>query len=308
MTDATADVPKQDRLTTILNNLRERSENILDADLVRYVLVFIAGGLTVSIIAAVLNAIDDNATWQWLAGTEAFLTWLDGFGQNFSTEMIGAVITFVLLEVLLTGRREKEAEKREKERLILQMGSPFNESAVEATRQLSAHGWLFDGSLKGGDFSYANLAGVNLQEANLVEAFLARANLIGANLQSANLANAILMYSDLKGANLAGSSLANTDLHGANLSNVKLAYTLLPDTNFSEANLFKANMVGSRLTEATLEELKHAKSLEGITLPDGTILPNGNMWRAKFETWYTSVKFDERGYIIPKLENNKSDA
>ncbi len=77
--------------------------------------------------------------------TEGFSTqlfrWFNSFFQNFGTEMFGAVITFILIEVLLDNRRAYEVAQREKERLILQVGSPDKAFAVEAVRQLDAR-WL----------------------------------------------------------------------------------------------------------------------------------------------------------------------
>ncbi len=70
------------------------------------------------------------------------------------------------------------------------------------------------------DLQRANLSGVNLQgafllEANLQGADLQRANLAGVNLQGADLSWAGLLRADLQRANLSGANLAEADLHGA---------------------------------------------------------------------------------------------
>jgi uncharacterized protein YjbI with pentapeptide repeats len=59
----------------------------------------------------------------------------------------------------------------------------------------------------------ANLAGIDLSQANLHGAFLFRANLRGANLSGANLRGAYLCEANLNWADLRG-----TDLRGANLT------------------------------------------------------------------------------------------
>ena len=66
---------------------------------------------------------------------------------------------------------------------------------------------------------YANLEGANLENANLMGAFLHSANLEGANLENALLANAIL-----HGANLEGANLNYAYMNGAILCN-----TTMPD-------------------------------------------------------------------------------
>ena len=55
--------------------------------------------------------------------------WWVGWLQNFSTEMFGAFLTFVLLTLVLGNRQEKE-------RLIRQMGSRVNEEAIRAVEEL----------------------------------------------------------------------------------------------------------------------------------------------------------------------------
>jgi uncharacterized protein YjbI with pentapeptide repeats len=56
----------------------------------------------------------------------------------------------------------------------------------------------------------ANLSGANLSGANLSQADLSRANLSGANLSRANLRNAYLTNANLDRTNLLGASLNNT--------------------------------------------------------------------------------------------------
>ena len=85
-----------------------------------------------------------------------------GLLLNFGTEMAGAVVTYLLLELVI-GRREEreaklEAEKQQLEAkkadLIAQMGSQVQDVAIAAVEELRRHGWLTDGSLRG-----ANLQG-----------------------------------------------------------------------------------------------------------------------------------------------------
>jgi predicted small lipoprotein YifL len=74
----------------------------------------------------------------------------------------------------------------------------------------------------------------------------------GANLRGANLSEADLREADLQQADLSGA-----DLSGANLSTAYLA----------GADLTGADLSGAEVTD---EQLAQAKSLEGVTMPDGT--------------------------------------
>jgi hypothetical protein len=168
--------------------------------------------------------------------------WWDSILQNTGTEMFGAFLTFALIEVMLRKRRERDAEEererreaaakelaieQEKERLILQMGSPDNAFAVEAARILKARGWGFkdDTTLHGANLRRANLQGARLFEANLRGAYLFEANLRGADLQLVNLQGAYLWL-----VNLQAAHLLEANLQGANLVEVEFdKATTLPD-------------------------------------------------------------------------------
>jgi hypothetical protein len=121
-----------------------------------------------SLVVNIVNNVDTSPAW--------WVSWL----QNFSTEMFGAFLTFVLLTLVVGSRQEKE-------RLIRQMRSKVNEEAVRAVEELRAHGWLTDGALQRADLRDTNLQGANLMYANLRGAILARASLQETNLLSANL-------------------------------------------------------------------------------------------------------------------------
>jgi hypothetical protein len=82
----------------------------------------------------------------------------------------------------------------------------------------------------------------------------------GANFRSVNWSQA-----DLGKANLSYAFLGYADLGYATLNNATLN-----DTNLSEADLSHANLTGAIVTE---EQLAKAKSLEGVTMPDGSIHP-----------------------------------
>ncbi len=118
--------------------------------------------------------------------------WWSGILQNFSTEMLGAFITFWLFDEVLKGREEY------KRRMIKRFRSPHPEIAGQALHALKEHGWLYDGSLQGAYLSFANWSGLDLSGADLE----------GARLRKVKLTETDLRNSNLKGTNVSVERLA----------------------------------------------------------------------------------------------------
>jgi len=128
--------------------------------------------------------------------------WWSDTLQNFSIEMLGAFMTFILIDTLIGGREKRAAEAREELRrlqrkLIKRLRSPNNEITASAAEELRRRGWLEDGSLEGAYLSYANLSSVNLSNADLEGARLTEAKLCGTDLSFANLEGTTLEVSQL---------------------------------------------------------------------------------------------------------------
>jgi hypothetical protein len=120
--------------------------------------------------------------------------WWANWLQGVSTEMVGAVVTTILLGTVVGAVQQQQLIAQQKQELISQLGSPDNAFAIEATRILRARGWGFgeDATLRRVYLSGANLQGANLWHANLQGAYLAYADLQGAYLIGANLQGALL--------------------------------------------------------------------------------------------------------------------
>ena len=108
--------------------------------------------------------------------------------------------------------------------------------------------------LAGADFSYADLRGIYMMNANLYgamfeAALVKEANFTGANLKSTNLEHANFedanfQYADLAFANLhacylGGADLRNANLQGANLYGAFIKDCLLPEKLLSVGKLYK---------------------------------------------------------------------
>ncbi len=118
---------------------------------------------------------------------------------------------------------------------------------------------------------------IKLNQADLSNINLSQANLREVDLSGANLSRAYLQRADLSGANLSG-----TNLSGANLSDAIFfskiyvprvfggTIILSKPADLTGADLSYANLHGAKVTT---EQLNQARSLEGATMPDGTIHP-----------------------------------
>lgn len=144
--------------------------------------------------------------------------------QNFASEMLGAFLTFILIDLIIGGREKRESEAREETRrrlrqLIKRLRSPNNEITAIAADELRRQGWLDDGSLENAYLSYANLRGVNFSNTDLEGARLTKAKLHGTHLLNANLGGTTLTVSQLAQAyDLLGATMPDGKLYDGRLN------------------------------------------------------------------------------------------
>jgi uncharacterized protein YjbI with pentapeptide repeats len=146
---------------------------------------------------------------------------------------------------------------------------------------------------EGGDFMFAELAGVDLTEADFYWAMFHNATLEGAilarcDLRGARFNEANLRHADLSGANcgldnLGGSTdfnkadLSGADLRNANLGGADFSGALLIGTDFSGARFNSilpgrvTRFNGANLTDARLGRAQFA----GALYDNNTIFPRG---------------------------------
>jgi hypothetical protein len=222
--------------------------------------------------------------------------WWDGFLQNSGTEMLGAFMTFVLLE-LIRGRRERRYQEEADERrtkATQELVRGFIQ-AQELARLLAAQTPEERQPILESMKATGLLKGANLRGANLEGASLYRVNLQGAVLDSA-----VLQWADLGRANLQGTMLMGANLEGAILFEASLQGANLYHANLHGVNLYQANLQGAYLGGVNLQgakglavkQLREVETLEGATLPDGRTLPGDDTWREAFEAW---CETDEEG-------------
>ncbi|MDY7008407.1 MAG: pentapeptide repeat-containing protein [Cyanobacteriota bacterium] len=113
-----------------------------------------------------------------------------------------------------------------------------------------------------------SLDGVNLENAQLMNANLENAKLSGTNFTNVKLTNSTLVEADLSYAKLVGAELRNANLNQANLSFATLNNADLRGADLSQANLTNANLSGAKMDKKT--------TLLFATLCQ-TIMPDGKM-------------------------------
>lgn len=128
--------------------------------------------VAVAVLMAVVAGFEEGQfDWRGLAG-------------NLSTELIGAVITYFIIDRIIN---QQEQEQQLKERLIREMGNRNNAVSSRAVDELRERGWLSDGSLSGWFLSDADLQGLYLRDANVAGMGLYRSNLKEARISDEQL-------------------------------------------------------------------------------------------------------------------------
>ena len=102
--------------------------------------------------------------------------------------------------------------------------------------------------------------GVDLSATNLFRADLASMNLTNANLQKTFLFYADLTSSNLEGANLSGAHLRNTNLEYANLRDANLMGCYLEGARLYNTDLRGADLRDARITELDVLDVIHDSS------------------------------------------------
>jgi hypothetical protein len=114
-----------------------------------------------------------------------------GLIGNLGSELIGAVITYAIIERIVHASADNAEMKPQ---LIRRLENPDSGAAITAVQELLARGWLQDGSLYGWFLKRANLQKADLRHANTNELGLYRCNLTDALIREEQLA----VMSDLR--------------------------------------------------------------------------------------------------------------
>jgi hypothetical protein len=157
------------------------------------------------------------------------------------------------MSALLLEKKLRESGENDEVRTIARVRTLTVLPRLDGRREARVLQFLYESGLIDKDKLVVDLTGANLSGAELYGA-----DLHGANLYRTGLFAADLGVADLRGADLSGANLAKAYLREANLSGADL----------SEADLSYAYLTGAKVAQ---EQLNKATSLEGATMPDGSI-------------------------------------
>ena len=165
------------------------------------------------LVAITLFSLAFSARSHFEAGNVNWWAWADSAFQNFSTEMMGAIMTFVLFELVIGARQRRDAVIVERQRLQANALARLKQAKTLEERQPIIDEMKANDLLRGADLVFADLEGANLGSTNLKRANLWNANLTGVYLKRANLEGADLRESNLEGANLGRANLEGSDFN-----------------------------------------------------------------------------------------------
>lgn len=158
---------------------------------------------------------------------------------------------------------------------------------------------------------------VNLERANLKEAFFSEINLSNsvlnhAILEQADLSNSFFHASSLVRANLSRANLRGADFTKADLTGANMTGAFLIGANFAHANLSKANLSLSRLIETNMANSPQDHNSLEITKSPKVNFQGANLAGAFFMGVDLSLAqlegafFDDKTNFIPSFDPIKA--
>ena len=130
-----------------------------------------------------------------------------------------------------------------------------------------------DVSIIGRAFTKTTLRELDGKRKGALLLFLYEAGLVDKDdpvidLGKANFSGIVLFAPTLSGVNLNGVSLVSADLKEADFVGADLGSSFLQNADLTDADLSGANLQDAVISS---EQLRQVKSLEGATMPDGTL-------------------------------------
>lgn len=251
---------------------------------INYVNVLGIGTAIAGVFVAILGHLVQNNFKFSLVG------FVDALWPNIATDLTSISITVLIIDTLY----RLQSIRKEKEELVLQLGSTNNLFALEALRMIKSKRWGYkaDSTINGAFLANANLQTSDLSTMNLMECDLSNSNLVDALLNSttlsytklifADLSNVKLNYASLDHANLVGSNLTNIEADEANFSGANLNRTILESAKLNSTNLRRTRFSSADLSKASFVKCDFESSVLAMTNMSEAILINCNFRNVDF--------------------------
>lgn len=222
-------------------------------------LLLFLGAIGTAILSALNSDPQERFTNQWWA------SWL----QGLSTEFVGAVVTAILFGLVVGAVQSREAQVQRQTELIRQMQTQDNATALLAIGEVSANGWLEDGTLAQRQYEHADWS----------NAVLADAGLQGSRLNDIDFESAIA-----NGINLSQTNMVNIDFQNAALGYADFQEAWLHDGDFRNAWLQEANFKDATLLNSTFADARDLSDVQLVAakMLYHTVMPNGRMYDGRF--------------------------
>lgn len=236
-------------------------------------LTMLFAGIMTAFLSFLIEFSEGESNW--------FASWL----MNFSTEVLGALLTFLLFDRIIGRQNTKQL-------LIHQMGSQINHEAQRAVELLRAEGWLTDGSLnlkmfqgadlKDCDLSNGKLIGADFSRANLTRAKLTGAKMSGTSLLETDLIRTTMINTEFDKANVRDSTLREASMSFANLNDAKIVNCDLQDVTAFCSTCFQTDFTGSNLIGVDFTNANLTSAVfDNAIFDETTILPDGQNWQVE---------------------------
>lgn len=239
----------------------------------------------------------------------AFFSGDEGYLTNLYTEFISIAVTVSIIDILNRRREMKRHMSELCDRLKREMSSQDNTTAINAIREITAHGWLHDGTLRNVNLTNANLAKAQMFQAQLNGASLAGATLVSASLEESSLRGAALISANLNEADLREADLSETVLQFANLSRANLDFAILhnavltganlAEATLREAELQNANLVEARMNNVIMSRADLTSANLGAANLRGVNMSQANLTNVQFKTPFGTAAILDEHTILP---------
>lgn len=185
--------------------------------------------------------------------------WLVSFFQSLGTDFFGALITYLLLENIIGGWKEKLQEERLKMAQIEELEKKRFEQQVGAYQELRHSSTSIESqSIIDKMISLELLKSINLSETNLNNLHLINANLTKSKLEKTTFINSVLEnctfdLAYLVKVNFTSATLKSLSIKRAILVDTDFTNCIMPKSKFIDCTIQNGVFVNTKINEGVFD-------------------------------------------------------